>query len=107
MASNSVAARYFRIRKTVYKMLENRNYIVSVGDRNKSLEDFAAMMENGDRSSLTVMGFKGIEADGEPTEKIGVFFPAGDLSMKEIKGYGLFPHSSSESCATNSTSYRG
>ena len=77
-------SKLYRIRKTVVKMLENRGYILPEEIRRTSLEEFMNMISD-DRSAIALTAFKHPEGvTAEERGGIEVFFPSGDLAMKEI-----------------------
>eukprot|EP00732_Lithocolla_globosa_P006504 Lithocolla_globosa_v1_NODE_7608_length_924_cov_14.385501.p1 type:complete len:214 gc:universal NODE_7608_length_924_cov_14.385501:872-231(-) len=81
-------ARMWRIRKTVLKMVSDRDYLVSQAERDQTLaqfsESFFADGESFDRDSLTILVCK----KDDVLDQLFAFFPAAkQLGIKVIEGY--------------------
>ena len=86
---NPVSSRLYRIRKTVCNMLAKRGYIVPPEDSDMTPEAFVAKFgDSGSRERLGLLVEKlpqpGSNVDAAE-DRMMVFFPAADLSIKECK----------------------
>lgn len=82
---NPTAAKLFRIRKTISKMLAKRAYNVSEEDTEMTPEAFSAKFgEIPSRESLNMLVMK----KENPDDKLLVYFPAQDVGKKEVEIFG-------------------
>ncbi|GLJ09602.1 hypothetical protein SUGI_0112580 [Cryptomeria japonica] len=82
---NPVSHRLFRVRRTVFQMLDDRGYIVGDADLNMTLSEFRVNYgEEPSRSDL----FISTKSRTNPREKICVFFNVNEkLAIKELQVY--------------------
>jgi len=79
------ASRMFRVRKTCYKMLNKRGYIVPEAEVSMTTDDFRNKFgDSPSRETLTIL----VEKTDDSTEQLFVFFPEEDkVGVKPIKTY--------------------
>nr|AJA90777.1 DNA-directed RNA polymerase IV fifth largest subunit [Ginkgo biloba] len=77
--------RLFRVRRTVFQMLEDRGYTVTDSDLNTTLEQFRVNFgQEPNREHL----FISTRSRADPRDKIFVFFSGDDrVGVKELKAY--------------------
>jgi DNA-directed RNA polymerase I, II, and III subunit RPABC1 len=82
---NPEASKMFRVRKTCFKMLRNRGYVVDENQLEMTTEDFRAAF--GDDPSRENLSMLTVKAD-DPSDQLFVFFPTDDkVGVKPIKIY--------------------
>jgi DNA-directed RNA polymerase I, II, and III subunit RPABC1 len=79
------ASRMYRVRKTCYKMLNKRGYIVPEEELSMTTDDFRNKFgDSPSRETLTIL----VEKTDDSTEQLFVFFPDEDkVGVKPIKTY--------------------
>lgn len=79
------ASRMYRVRKTCYKMLNKRGYIVPEAELSMTTDDFRNKFgDSPSRETLTIL----VEKTDDSTEQLFVFFPEEDkVGVKPIKTY--------------------
>jgi DNA-directed RNA polymerase I, II, and III subunit RPABC1 len=74
----------YRVRKTCFKMLSSRKYIVPAEELELSPADFSEQFSGASRESMTILS----EKEDDSTDQIFVFFPEDEkVGVKPIKTY--------------------
>lgn len=81
------ASRFFRVRKTIVKMLAKRGYIVSDAELRMSAAEFKEKFgENPTREAMTIL----VEKLDDPADNLFVFFPEDlKVGVKPIRNYSI------------------
>jgi len=79
------ASKMFRVRKTCYKMLNKRGYIVPENELNMTTDDFRAKFGDApSREALTIL----VEKTDDSADQLFVFFPEDEkVGVKPIKTF--------------------
>lgn len=79
------ASKMFRVRKTCFKMLSKRGYIVDDASLNMTTDQFKQKFgDSPSRENLTIL----VEKADDPTDQLFVFFPEDEkVGVKPIKTY--------------------
>ena len=74
----------YRVRKTCFKMLNSRGYLVPEEELEMKAEDFAEKFAGASRESMTIL----VEKADDSTDQLFVFFPEDEkVGVKPIKTY--------------------
>lgn len=81
------ASRFFRVRKTIVKMLAKRGYIVSEAELRMTAAEFKDKFgENPTREAMTIL----VEKLDDPSDNLFVFFPEDlKVGVKPIRNYSI------------------